>query len=89
MFVRLDNGWRYGRRRSNMKRLHPLLLPWRKMPRKELITRYGDDRADRIGRKELTDADKRTDRSMIEAIPRALALIGFTAVKLPGQDTSG
>jgi hypothetical protein len=85
MLRHLDNGWRYGSPRDDDKRLHPSILPWRKLSDDDRRQRYGRF-AECIGDGELSEEEKEKDRDVVRAIPRILSLAAYTIDSLrPNQ----
>jgi hypothetical protein len=77
----ISEGWRYGSKRDEKEKTNPTLLPWKKMGEDEFLKRYPDI-ADKMGRAELSDGEKKKDRTQIEGYPTILKRAGFTIVKL-------
>ena len=70
------DGWRYGDKRDNEKKEQPCLLPWKVGE----LSAYADF-ADRLGDKELSEAEKDKDRAAVREIPTILKVAGYTIVE--------
>jgi hypothetical protein len=70
------DGWRYGDQRDNEKKEQPCMLPWKVGE----LSAYADF-ADRIGDKELPEAEKDKDREAVREIPTILKVAGYTIVE--------
>jgi hypothetical protein len=66
---RLRDGWRYGRTRDDVKKIHDCLVRWRKV--------HPDD-----NEPELPDAIREYDRNSIRAFPEILGLAGLEIFRL-------
>lgn len=81
---KLDKGWCYSPRDRRDRLEHRALLPWRRMPKAELVRRHGP-RADRLGGRILPEIEKETDRAQIRRMANVLARAGFTFVSIQGE----
>ena len=70
------DGWRYGDQRDNDKKEHPCMLPWKVGE----LSAYADF-ADRLGDKELPEAEKDKDRAAVREIATILKVAGYTIVE--------
>jgi RyR domain len=79
-------GWHYGPDKDPAELEHPDLLPWTKLTREQLASHefYSDEPTDLTGR-QLSETAKQKNREMVAAIPKILARVGFTIVKIEDE----
>jgi hypothetical protein len=73
-------GWRYSPKTDRPRKLHNCLLPWRL---KDLAPYAGF--AERLGAKELPEAEKEKDRTAVRQIATILAHAGYTIAEARGK----
>jgi hypothetical protein len=76
MRLKARDGWRYGDKRDDEKKLHPSMLPWEKGE----LEAYREF-ADRLGDKELPEGEKEKDRTAVREIATILKDTGYTIVE--------
>ena len=81
MKAKIVAGWRWAPKTDKDNHLHKDLLPWRKLT-DEQMARLTPDEAAAIGPDEIPEQEKEKDRLLVRAIPKILALAGYTIVKV-------
>lgn len=77
----IDNGYVYGKERDDtgFPRRHPDLVPWDELDERELLLRYPEIIASKLGKGPLTNP---VDMGMAKDIPKIMRLAGFKVRKL-------
>jgi hypothetical protein len=81
---KIEFGWRYGPARDNFKKIHPALLPWKRLSQEEIACLgplKGEAFRDAAG-EELPDEQKDKDRCLVKEIPRVLREAGYAIVAI-------
>jgi hypothetical protein len=84
--VASDPRWRYAPETDKQQFHHSGLLSWRKMSSAELALIFSQEERAALGEGVLPDSEKEKDRLMIRRIPHILSRVGYTVVKLKGED---
>jgi hypothetical protein len=79
---KIDLGWRYHRFRDNAQRLHPALLPWRRLTAAERAA-LPPLKKIALGQGVLPEAEKVKNRCLVAAIPEIVEQAGFALVRTP------
>jgi len=82
MKAKISAGYQWGAKTDLKKKRHKDLLPWGRLNREELATRYTPGEAKALGRGVLPEKEKKKDRDLVRGIPRILARAGFMIVAL-------
>jgi hypothetical protein len=78
--------WGYGRPTDKPNCLHEDLLPWRKMTEEELAQVFSPKELTALGREPLTEEAREKDRELVRRIPYILGRVGYTVIKLEGEE---
>jgi hypothetical protein len=81
-----DSRWHYGPETYKERFEHSCLLPWKNVSDNELAQVFSNEERAAMGRKELPESEKNKDRKLIQRIPNFLAHVGYTVVKIGGND---
>ncbi len=81
----LRRGWKWSRKRDDVAKRHPALVPWRVQSPENRVRRYTQAGAAALGPGVLKASEKKKDRDLVRELPRILAKYGYSIERLSGS----